>query len=256
MHRKRFKTPATGLGLLFLVGCATVTLPELPSNHPANPDAGAAPLPVLARSLQTYDPASAPAPELPDSGMQMDHGSMKDKESTMKGMDHGSMNHGPMKGMVHGSTMAADDSAKKKSDESMTGMDHGSMKGMDPGAHWMAPADAAARKNPVPANAASIERGKKLFEANCATCHGKTGRGDGPGAAALNPKPADLKAMAGNHSDGDYAWKIANGRGAMPAWRGVLDEKQIWDAVNFVQSLGGSKSKAKDTGHDHSKHQH
>ncbi|MDH5513451.1 MAG: cytochrome c [Gammaproteobacteria bacterium] len=105
---------------------------------------------------------------------------------------------------------------------------------MSPG-HWMAPEKEAERPNPVRADGASLARGKKLFQANCASCHGPTGRGDGPAGAALNPKPVDLAAMAGQHPDGDYAWKIAEGRGAMPAWKAVLSEKQIWDVVNYLQ---------------------
>lgn len=104
-------------------------------------------------------------------------------------------------------------------------------------AHWMAPADAANRKNPVAASAASIARGKQLFQTHCASCHGAAGKGDGPAGAALNPKPVDLTIMAGQHPDGDFAWKIANGRGPMPGWKSVLSEAQIWDTVNFVQSL-------------------
>lgn len=144
----------------------------------------------------------------------------------------------------------AGDNAKK---EATTGeMDHSKMK-MDShddsdaaSGHWMAPEEAAKRPNPVPADADSLARGKKLFEANCASCHGNSGKGDGPAGAALNPKPADLTAMAGQHPDGDFAWKIANGRGPMPAWKGVLNEAQIWDTVNFVQSLAPGKSKARD----------
>ncbi len=104
-------------------------------------------------------------------------------------------------------------------------------------AHWMAPEKEANRKNPVAASAASIARGKKLFQANCASCHGAGGKGDGPAGAALNPKPADLAAMAGQHPDGDFAWKIEHGRGAMPAWKATLSEAQIWDTVNFIQGL-------------------
>jgi cytochrome c5 len=37
---------------------------------------------------------------------------------------------------------------------------------------------AAAMKNPVPADAASIERGKKVYDAKCANCH----KADGSGA--------------------------------------------------------------------------
>jgi len=119
---------------------------------------------------------------------------------------------------------------------------------MATGGHWMAPEEAAKRPNPVKANNASRVRGKKLFAANCASCHGASARGDGPAGAALNPRPADLTVMAGQHPDGDFAWKIANGRGPMPPWNGQLSEKNIWDLVNFIQGLAGPK---KNHPHDH-----
>jgi mono/diheme cytochrome c family protein len=135
----------------------------------------------------------------------------------------------------------------KNEPAAMEGMDHSKMKMNSQGdmaamhGHWMAPEEAAKRPNPVMANNASRARGKKLFAANCASCHGAGARGDGPAGAALNPRPADLMAMAGRHPDGDFAWKIANGRGPMPAWNGQLSEKNIWDLVNFIQSLAGPK---------------
>jgi mono/diheme cytochrome c family protein len=46
--------------------------------------------------------------------------------------------------------------------------------------------------------------------------------------------------MAGMHTDGDIAWKIENGRGPMPAWKNILNHDQIWDLVNYIQSLSGS----------------
>ncbi len=149
----------------------------------------------------------------------------------------------------------------KQEPAAMEGMDHGKMK-MDghgdaaaTSAHWMAPEVAAKRPNPVRADSASLARGKKLFKTNCASCHGTRGRGDGPAGAALNPRPTDLTAMAGQHPDGDFAWKIANGRGPMPAWKGVLKDNQIWDLVNHVQSLASGKSRAQDQhAHDHVHH--
>jgi mono/diheme cytochrome c family protein len=146
----------------------------------------------------------------------------------------------------------------KKEPAVMEGMDHSKMKMDGQGdtaaasAHWMAPEAAAKRPNPVKANNASRVRGKKLFAANCVSCHGAGARGDGPAGAALNPRPADLTVMAGQHPDGDFAWKIANGRGPMPAWHGQLSEKNIWDLVNFIQSLAGPKENSQPgAGHQH-----
>ena len=215
-------------GLLLLGGCVSdVTVPPVALNHPANPSVPEVPITPLAQTLASYDSIESPAPEnRPQASM-----------GEMQGMDHGSM-----KGMDH---------------SQMRGMDHGSMTGMDYGSeHWMAPADAAAKKNPIPADADSIMRGKALFQTNCAVCHGACGQGDGPAGAALNPKPANLREMAGEHSDGDFAWKIANGRGPMPAWKGVLQENQIWYLVNFIRSLVDKKPDAGHGGHDHGKHQH
>lgn len=88
-------------------------------------------------------------------------------------------------------------------------------------------------------------------------CHGPDGQGDGPAGAALNPPPSNLRAMAGQHSDGDFAWKIANGRGAMPAWSGTLTDNQIWDLVNYVQNLAPPGKKQDSSSHEgHAGHKH
>ncbi len=199
----------------------------------------------------------------------MDHSSkgMESKDGSMKGMDQSAMKEGEQM------SMPAKSKDSTKGEPLTQGMDHGSMdlgstkgmnskddsmKGMDHGAHWMAPEAAAARKNPVKADKASIARGQATFKQNCAVCHGAAGRGDGPAGAALNPKPADLAAMAGEHPDGDFAWKIENGRGAMPPWKGVLTQNQIWDSVNYIKSLGSAKAGSQKSGggHDHSQHKH
>lgn len=129
--------------------------------------------------------------------------------------------------------------------DKMEGMDHGKMEmgKMDRGGgHWMAPRDKAKRPNPIKATPASIARGKNLYAANCASCHGATGAGDGPAGAGLTPKPADLATMAPKHPPGDLAWKIENGRGAMPAWKASLKPRQIWDLVNYLQNMTPSEN--------------
>ncbi|MEE9309950.1 MAG: cytochrome c [Cocleimonas sp.] len=132
------------------------------------------------------------------------------------------------------------------------------------GAHWMSPKGEAEKTNPVKADTTSIERGKKSYSTLCSSCHGATALGDGAAGAALNPKPTNLKAMSGGHPDGDFAWKIANGRGAMPAWNSALKENQIWDLVNFIQDLKNENNHnnndnshdKKTDDHNHGKHLH
>ncbi|MBK9259881.1 MAG: c-type cytochrome [Polyangiaceae bacterium] len=49
----------------------------------------------------------------------------------------------------------------------------------------------------------------KIYMQRCSTCHGPNGAGDGPGAAALNPKPRNLQEAAWQSSvDDAYIEKI------------------------------------------------
>ena len=102
---------------------------------------------------------------------------------------------------------------------------------------WMAPAGAAARSNPLPRNAETLDWGRTLYATHCAECHGSTGRGDGPKAGRTWPAPTDLTRV-GAHSAGDIAWKIENGRGDMPAYAGRLPAAGIWALTHWIQSLG------------------
>ena len=105
------------------------------------------------------------------------------------------------------------------------------------GGHWNAPAHAQAETNPVDASASSIRTGAALFRENCAACHGTDGRGNGSAAAALETTSADLVQMAPGHPDGDFAWKIVNGRGEMPGWGDVLTSEEVWHLVNYLKHL-------------------
>jgi mono/diheme cytochrome c family protein len=103
---------------------------------------------------------------------------------------------------------------------------------------WKAPAEAKAMKNPVK----GVGNAKKTIETNCVTCHGASGKGDGPAAAALPPpKPADwTSAKVASETDGEIFWKITNGRGAMPPWK-HLPEKDRWEIVNYIRTLQKKK---------------
>ncbi len=114
----------------------------------------------------------------------------------------------------------------------------------DPGQSMAAmhnvPEEAAAVPNPVAATEGSIAIGGALFAANCVPCHGEGGLGDGPTAASLESKPANLTE---NHvqelSDGALFYIITNGKPEtpMPAWEDVLEEEQRWQVVNFLRTL-------------------
>jgi mono/diheme cytochrome c family protein len=108
---------------------------------------------------------------------------------------------------------------------------------------WQAPAAEGVRKNPLPPDAKTLERGAALARQHCGPCHGPGFRGDGPAAMALNPRPADWTSpRVQGEADGALFWKISSGRGAMPPWR-HLPEPDRWALVRFIKSLGRSAAK-------------
>jgi mono/diheme cytochrome c family protein len=111
-------------------------------------------------------------------------------------------------------------------------------------ASWVAPPSAEKIKNPVSPNATSLEAGKKIFTDNCASCHGATGKGDGPVAAGLLPHPADLTSSAvQQQTDGALFYKISEGRSLMPSFTSALTEHQRWDVVNHIRTLAPKREK-------------
>lgn len=80
---------------------------------------------------------------------------------------------------------------------------------------------------------------KGIFETSCAVCHGISGKGDGPAAAALPSKPADFtsKKVQGK-SNGELAATIRNGTDkGMPPWKQFSDE-EVQALVNYIRNLG------------------
>jgi mono/diheme cytochrome c family protein len=104
---------------------------------------------------------------------------------------------------------------------------------------WVAPDSEKAKKNPLPADKKTIEQGEKVAKINCVSCHGPLGKGNGPAAVALNPKPADWTSKrVQDEPDGEIFWKITTGRGAMPSWR-HLPENDRWALVRYIRTLAG-----------------
>jgi mono/diheme cytochrome c family protein len=104
---------------------------------------------------------------------------------------------------------------------------------------WAAPDKAAKTANPVKSDAASVAAGKALWAAHCASCHGKTGLGDGSKAAQLDTQLSDFtKAAFQSQSDGSLFFKVSEGREDMPGFKKKIPEQEdIWNLVNFMRTL-------------------
>lgn len=80
--------------------------------------------------------------------------------------------------------------------------------------------------------------GKKLYEWNCAVCHGDFGKGDGPLRAALPTPPADLtNRQMRSKPDSALLHIIRDGHATMPAWKRQLTEEELRDLVAYLRSL-------------------
>lgn len=100
-----------------------------------------------------------------------------------------------------------------------------------------APATPAGIPNPIAATTDSVSRGETIYQANCLSCHGAAGRGDGPSAAGMFPKPADFDAAHTRiHTDQQLFDWIRGGKPGtqMPAFATLTDD-QIWDVINYIQ---------------------
>ncbi len=110
------------------------------------------------------------------------------------------------------------------------------------GKPWPAPATAIKMANPVKADAASLKHAKEIYEKNCKSCHGATGKGDGTKAAKIDISCGDFSSAEYTKiSDGELFWKTTEGRKPMPSFKEILDESEIWSVINYTKSLAGGK---------------
>jgi mono/diheme cytochrome c family protein len=128
------------------------------------------------------------------------------------------------------------------------GMGLGRQSGMMERHHAEVPAEYADLVNTTPADADSLRRGQMVYTAQCETCHGAMGMGDGPAGQALDPAPAPIAHTSQMLGDGYLYWRISEGghdfATAMPAWDESLSEQARWDLINFVRNLGSDTGMA------------
>ncbi|MFN7133590.1 MAG: c-type cytochrome, partial [Myxococcales bacterium] len=108
---------------------------------------------------------------------------------------------------------------------------------------------------PSPASAGDVERGRELFRQRCAVCHGREGRGDGPNAKFLVPRPRALASeplklaitdgVPREPTDAELRRAIRDGLpgSAMPRFR-ALPEAELEAIIAFVRALRGAPAPA------------
>ena len=106
--------------------------------------------------------------------------------------------------------------------------------------HWLVPAQAAVRVNPIKATEAVIQRARAHFADHCASCHSNDGSGRTNLGQGLYPRAPDMRLPATQRlSDGELFWIIENGirLTGMPAWHAAGAEGESWGLVHFIRRL-------------------
>jgi mono/diheme cytochrome c family protein len=90
--------------------------------------------------------------------------------------------------------------------------------------------------------AASVDRGKVIYKEYCSQCHGATGKGDGPAASGLEPKPAIHVNIPFDKVPIDYLYNVINHGGAamgkspnMPYWNLTIGQQGVADVIAYLK---------------------
>ncbi|MDF0642470.1 MAG: c-type cytochrome [Nitrospira sp.] len=90
---------------------------------------------------------------------------------------------------------------------------------------------------------ASVDRGTRLYKEYCAQCHGFTGKGDGPAASGLQPKPAIHANIPFEKLPMDYLYNVINHGGAamgkspsMPYWNLTIGQQGVADVIAYLKA--------------------
>ena len=77
---------------------------------------------------------------------------------------------------------------------------------------------------------------EQAYRSLCARCHGEDGRGGAP-VAGVAPRNFRDAAFQRTRSDDELAHVIKEGKGVMPAFKAVYDDRQIADLVQLIRGF-------------------
>lgn len=109
--------------------------------------------------------------------------------------------------------------------------------------------DSAAQENPVDSDL--LATGQRVYDANCAACHGLNGEGQPnwkvPVNGAFPAPPHDSSGHTWHHPDQLLLEVIANGGGlpnsAMPAYAGILTEEERAAVLGYIKTFWGKQER-------------
>ena len=113
-------------------------------------------------------------------------------------------------------------------------------------APYRIPEEDAKKPNPIKYTAGSVAEGRRLFDSQCAMCHGETGDGKGELAVSLaltNMKDWTLPDTLKAWTDGQLFYVMDKGKRHMPGQEGRMKLDQKWHLVNFIRSVTRKEAK-------------
>jgi mono/diheme cytochrome c family protein len=110
-------------------------------------------------------------------------------------------------------------------------------------AYQPVPVDEVRRANPVKPTPESIASGKRIFDMDCALCHGSDGVGKTEVSKQMKVPDLTAAATLKGRTDGELVYRIKTGHGEMPGEGDRVKADQLGDVVNYVRSLSGKNEK-------------
>ncbi|MBL6963556.1 MAG: cytochrome c [Bacteroidetes bacterium] len=104
---------------------------------------------------------------------------------------------------------------------------------------WKIPAKYLSMKNPMDASNIDMNVAKSMYSKYCKSCHGATGKGDGPKSLSLDSKMRSFKSPEFKlQKPGVIYYKSFIGRDEMPNFeKKITDEEDRWLLINYMLSL-------------------
>lgn len=107
-----------------------------------------------------------------------------------------------------------------------------------------APAEAKTMANPFPVSDEILLEGERIYQTKgtCFTCHGTSGRGDGPAGLELNPRPRNFTNPRFHElrTDGELFWVIRNGSPGTRMFSyspSVITEDEAWKVIHYIRTI-------------------